>query len=28
GAIFAVTRAVVQRGGATAARKITGEWPG
>ena len=28
GAIFAVTRAVVQRGGATVARRITGEWPG
>jgi hypothetical protein len=28
GAIFAVTRAVVQRGGSVAARKLTGQWPG
>ena len=28
GAIFAVTRAVVQRSGAVAARRIIGEWPG
>jgi predicted metal-dependent enzyme (double-stranded beta helix superfamily) len=27
GAIFAVTRAVVHRSGAVAARKLTGEWP-
>ena len=28
GAIFAVTRAAVQRSGAVAARKLTGQWPG
>jgi hypothetical protein len=27
GAIFAVVRALVDRGGATSVRKITGEWP-
>jgi hypothetical protein len=27
GAIFAVTRAVVHRSGAVAARKLTGQWP-
>jgi hypothetical protein len=27
GAIFAVVRALVDRGGATTVRKITGEWP-
>lgn len=27
GAIFAVVRALVDRGGATGVRKITGEWP-
>jgi hypothetical protein len=28
GAIFAVVRAVVHRGGAVGARKLTGSWPG
>jgi hypothetical protein len=28
GAIFAVVKALVDRGGATGVRKITGEWPG
>jgi hypothetical protein len=28
GAIFAVVRALVDRGGATSVRKLTGEWPG
>jgi hypothetical protein len=28
GAIFAVVKAVVDRGGASGVRKITGEWPG
>ena len=27
GAIFAVVKALVDRGGATSVRKITGEWP-
>jgi len=27
GAIFAVVKALVDRGGATGVRKITGEWP-
>jgi hypothetical protein len=27
GAIFAVVRAAVQRGGAVGVRKLTGEWP-
>jgi hypothetical protein len=27
GAIFAVVRALVDRGGATGVRKLTGEWP-
>ncbi|MFD9482906.1 DUF4235 domain-containing protein [Streptomyces sp. NPDC059991] len=28
GAIFAVVKAVVDRGGATATRRLTGTWPG
>jgi hypothetical protein len=28
GAIFAVVKAAVDRGGATGMRKLTGEWPG
>lgn len=28
GAIFAVVKAAVDRGGATGVRKLTGEWPG
>jgi hypothetical protein len=28
GAIFAVVKALVDRGGATGVRKITGDWPG
>ena len=28
GAIFAVVKAAVDRGGATGVRRVTGEWPG
>ncbi|RZU49031.1 uncharacterized protein DUF4235 [Krasilnikovia cinnamomea] len=28
GAVFAVVKALVDRGGATGVRKLTGEWPG
>ena len=28
GAIFAVVKAAVDRGGATSVKKLTGEWPG
>jgi hypothetical protein len=28
GAIFAAVKAIVDRGGATAARRLTGTWPG
>ncbi|MGW3248485.1 DUF4235 domain-containing protein [Streptomyces sp. NPDC001070] len=28
GAIFALVKAAVERGGATAARRLTGAWPG